>query len=81
MENSATKTREFLRQYQRFSVRPKSLAAAYDPPNAKGLGYTHLIDDAKRDANIAARLERRVAQAYVPLSVSAACSALTRLRA
>jgi hypothetical protein len=41
-----------------------SSAAAFDPATAAEAGYTHLIGDAKNDAEIAHRLERRVQADY-----------------
>jgi hypothetical protein len=41
-----------------------SVAKAYEPQRAKAIGYTHLIGDAKRNPEIATRLERKVARDY-----------------
>ncbi|MCC6718649.1 MAG: hypothetical protein IT555_12260 [Acetobacteraceae bacterium] len=42
----------------------ESSRAAFDPANAARAGYTHLIGEAKRNPEIAARLERRVRADY-----------------
>jgi hypothetical protein len=39
-----------------------SWAEAYNPDASSRVGYTHLLGDAKRDARVTDRLERRVAQ-------------------